>query len=235
VRLALESLDDWGLAGTRAYQYRHDVAADAAALSVLRGSGCGVLSEESGLVDADATVVVIVDPVDGSTNASLGIPWYAVSLLAVVDGVPTAALVENLATGERFEATAGRGACRNGQRISPSTCRSLAEAVVGISGLPPASPGWLQFRAFGALALDLCSVACGRLDGFVDCSVDAHGPWDYAGALLVCAEAGVSVGDAFDRPLMVLHHAARRTPVAGATPALWEQLLELRRRQVFVR
>jgi fructose-1,6-bisphosphatase/inositol monophosphatase family enzyme len=75
-------------------------------------------------------------------------------------------------------------------------------------------------------------VACGRLDGFVDLSVDAHGPWDYAGALLICREAGVTLGDAFDRPLLVLDHAARRTPVAGATAALAEQLLELRRRQV---
>ena len=81
----------------------------------------------------------------------------------------------------------------------------------------------------GAAALDLCAVAEGTTDGFVDCLPPAHGPWDYLGGMLVCREAGAPVGDAYGDELVVLDHAARRTPVAAATPALFEQLLATRR------
>ena len=63
----------------------------------------------------------------------------------------------------------------------------------------------------------------------MDCSVDAHGVWDYMGALLVCSEAGVEVADAHGRDLCVLDTDARRTPVAGAGPVLANALLEARR------
>jgi len=228
VAASLVDLRDWGLAGTRDGQYRHDLRADDAVVAVLRRHGYGVLSEESGLVDADASVVVIVDPVDGSTNASLGIPWFATSLCAVRDGVPIASLVVNLASDERFEAVRGEGAWRNGEPITSSGCAVVGDAVVGLSGLPPHHLGWAQFRALGAAALDMCAVACGRLDAYVDCSFDAHGVWDYAGALLVCEEAGATVRDALGRDLIVMDHAARRTPVAAASAELCDSLVAQR-------
>src|SRR5579864_2229678 len=83
VRGALDVLDDWGLAGTRPGQYRSDLAADDAALAVLDKAGFGVLSEETGLHNPDRAVVVALDPVDGSTNASRRLPWYASSLCAL--------------------------------------------------------------------------------------------------------------------------------------------------------
>ena len=83
---------------------------------------------------------------------------------------------------------------------------------------PAATYGWAQFRALGASALDLCLVAAGTLDAFVDMSPDAHGVWDYLAATLICAEAGAVVGDALGRDLVVLDHGARRTPIAAATP-----------------
>jgi fructose-1,6-bisphosphatase/inositol monophosphatase family enzyme len=67
------------------------------------------------------------------------------------------------------------------------------------------------------------------LDGYVDCSHDAHGSWDYLGGMLVCLEAGASVVDAQGRELVVLEHDVRRTPVAAATPALLAELMEARR------
>ena len=67
------------------------------------------------------------------------------------------------------------------------------------------------------------------LDGYVDCSVDPHGPWDYLGGLLVCHEAGAVVVDAAGRDLVVLDHAARRTPLAAATPALLDEVVAARR------
>jgi len=225
---ALGGLDDWGLAGTRSGQYRSDLAADAAGLAVLERAGVGVLSEESGLHRPDAGVVVVMDPLDGSTNASRGIPWFATSLCAVDRYGARAALVVNLVTGERFDATRGGGARRDGAPIRPSASTDLRQSVVALSGYPPRYLGWKQYRALGACALDLCAVASGVVDGYVDCSWDAHGTWDYAGGLLVCAEAGAPVVDAHGRELVVLDHAARRTPVAGATPELLAELLAAR-------
>ena len=60
-------------------------------------------------------------------------------------------------------------------------------------------------------------------------SVDAHGVWDYLGGMLICEEAGAVVVDASGRDLVVLDHAARRTPVAAATPELLDALLGVRR------
>src|SRR5690606_92688 len=81
-RAALDALTDWGEAGTRAGQYRSDLAADAAALEVLDKAGFGVMSEETGLHNGDRDVIVVIDPVDGSTNASRALPWYATALCA---------------------------------------------------------------------------------------------------------------------------------------------------------
>ena len=102
-------------------------------------------------------------------------------------------------------------------------------AIVGISGLPGGRYGWAQFRALGASALDLCLVAAGTFDAFVDMSPDAHGVWDYLGGALICQEAGAVVVDALGRELTVLDHEARRTPVAAATPELLDALLSVRR------
>jgi fructose-1,6-bisphosphatase/inositol monophosphatase family enzyme len=80
----------------------------------------------------------------------------------------------------------------------------------------------------GASALDICAVASGTFDGFVDMSPDAHGVWDYLGAALVVREAGGAVVDAFGRDLTVLDHAARRTPVAASGAGLLGELLDRR-------
>lgn len=227
VRTALDVLEDWGLSGARDGQYRHDVVADEIVLRRLAAAGFRVLSEESGL-SGTGEVTVVVDPVDGSTNASLGVPWYAASLCAVDGEGPLCALVENLATGERFQAVRGAGAVCDGRLIHPSGVRSLGQAVVGFSGWPRRRAGWRQYRALGAAALDLCAVAAGRLDGYVDCD-GAHGVWDYLGALLVCRESGAVVVDRDERELVVLEAAARRGPVAAATPELLAELLEMQR------
>jgi myo-inositol-1(or 4)-monophosphatase len=230
VGAALGGLDDWGLAGTTPGQHRSDLAADAAALAVLAraGSAVGVLSEESGLHRPDADVIVVVDPVDGSTNAARGIPWFATSLCAVDASGPRAALVVNLASQDRFEAVRGGGARHNGEAMRPSGATVLSSSVVGLSGYPARHFGWRQYRALGAAALDLCAVAAGVLDAYVDCGLDAHGVWDYIGGLLICREAGAVVADAYGRDLVVLEPAARRTPVAAATPELFVSLLAAR-------
>jgi myo-inositol-1(or 4)-monophosphatase len=228
---ALGQVDDWGLAAHGAHDGQHvsDVAADTAALAVLDAAGVGVLSEESGLHRPASEFVVVIDPLDGSTNASRGIPWYATSLCAVDGEGPLAAVVVNLVSHDRFVATRGGGARRNGQAIQPRATTKLGDALIGLTGYPPRHLGWMQFRALGAIALDLCAVAAGLLDGCVDCVDDAHGSWDYLGGMLVCQEAGAVITEARDRDLVVIDHAARRTPIAAATPELLAELVEARR------
>lgn len=232
IRDALDRLEDWnslGGAGAHATQYRHDVAADEAALAILDRAGVGVLSEESGLRRADAGVVVIIDPVDGSTNANRGIPWFATSLCAVDADGPLVSMVVNQALGVRYHAVRGEGAWRDGERIVARATPTLREAFIGLNGLPPAYLGWRQYRTLGAAALDLCGVADGTFDGYLDCSRDEHGIWDYAGGLLVCTEAGAILTDKDERDLIVLDPSVRRSPVAACTPTLHRELLDARR------
>ena len=224
VGAVLDGVDDWGPAGTRPGQYHSDLAADAAALEVLEGAGLGALSEESGLHHGEREVVVVVDPLDGSTNAARRLSWYATSLCALDAEGARAAVVANQACGTRYEAVRGGGARRDGRPIRPSGCDRLSRSTVGLSGFPPRNLGWGWFRALGAAALDLCAVADGGLDAYVDCNVDSHGPWDYLGAMLVCQEAGALVVDALGRDLVVRGHLDRRMPLAAATPSLLDEV-----------
>jgi myo-inositol-1(or 4)-monophosphatase len=230
VATALDGLADWGLAGTRPGQYRSDLVADSAAVRVLTDAGFGVLSEESGFSDgaSEMPLIAVLDPVDGSTNASRKIPWFATSICVLDDEGPLAALVVNQATGVRFEAARGEGARRDGEPITPSKQESLKRALIGVSGYPPRYLGWRQFRALGAAALDLCAVADGTLDGYIDCMRNAHGSWDYLGGLLVCVEAGALVADAAGRELVVRAHTDKRTPIAAGTQSLLSELLASR-------
>lgn len=220
----LGTLGDWGLAGTRPDQYGFDLVADEAAVALLDKAGLGVLSEESGLQWPERDLLAVLDPVDGSTNASRRIPWYATSICVLDGDGPRAAVVVNQASGVRHDALRGGGARRDGAPIAPSGCSALAEAIVGVNGYPARHLGWRQFRALGAAALDLCAVADGSLDAYADVVATNLGPWDYLGGLLVCLEAGASVVDAGGRPLVVRGAAERRSPVAAATPALLAEL-----------
>jgi fructose-1,6-bisphosphatase/inositol monophosphatase family enzyme len=224
IRAALDGLTGWGLSGARPGQYRTDVVADAAAMSILDDAGLGVLSEETGLHHADRPLLAVLDPVDGSSNASRSLPWYATSICVLDDDGPRVALVINQATGERFDAVRGGGARCNGLAIAPSATTRMAESILGVSGYPKSHLGWRQYRALGAAALDLCAVAAGRLDAYVDCTGNAHGPWDYLGGVLVCTEAGAVVADVAGRDLVTREPTDKRTPMAAGTPALLEEL-----------
>ena len=108
VETSLETFQKWSQGGDRPDQYLLDQVADSAALAVLTTAKATVLSEESGFVQGETTEVVIVDPVDGSTNASRRIPHYCTSLCVVDDEGPFVGLVLNLANGELFQAIRGQ-------------------------------------------------------------------------------------------------------------------------------
>ena len=229
VSQVLATNTDWSLSGIRHTQYSVDVRADNAALALLHEAGCAVLSEESQITGqwGDDDILVVMDPLDGSTNASRGVPWFATALCALDKNGMRASLVVNQASGkDRYWATQGGGAFHNGNQMKPSGCTTLKEAVVGVSGLASFRPQWAQFRALGAAALDICLVAQGVLDGWID--FHSHGVWDYLASILICQEAGVATSEHLNRELLVTQYDQKRTPIVAATPALLAQLREVR-------
>jgi fructose-1,6-bisphosphatase/inositol monophosphatase family enzyme len=171
-----------------------------------------------------------MDPLDGSTNASRGVQWFATALCAIDKNGMRAGLVVNQANGiDRYWATTGGGAFHNGVAMRPSACVDLSEAVVGVSGIPKQRPKWGQFRALGAAALDICLVADGVIDAWID--FNTHGVWDYLASALICQEAGAQIAEHQDRDLVVNQHGQRRTPIVAATPELLLSVRQVRAQQ----
>jgi len=232
VSVVLRANKDWSLSGLRDTQYSVDLRADSAALEVLHGAGVAVLSEESEITGTfgDDDLCVVMDPLDGSTNASRGVQWFATALCAIDKNGMRAGLVVNQANGiDRYWATTGGGAFHNGVAMRPSACVELSEAVVGVSGIPKQRPKWGQFRALGAAALDICLVADGVIDAWID--FNTHGVWDYLASALICQEAGAQIAEHQDRDLVVHQHGQRRTPIVAATPELLLSVRQVRAQQ----
>ena len=182
------------------------------------------MSEESGETgDGDWTVVI--DPIDGSTNCDRGIPFYATSLAVLHRHELVAALVENQATGTRFEAVRGAGATRDGVAIRPSGHKELAQSIVAFSGLPHRHLGWGQVRALGAASLECCLVADGSLDAYAVAQRSTLNPWDYLGGLLIAVEAGAVAADYRGENLITSERVSRR-PVFASSTALLTSILD---------
>jgi fructose-1,6-bisphosphatase/inositol monophosphatase family enzyme len=233
VATVLAANTDWGASGRRDGQYAVDLAADQACLDVLYTAGYRVLSEESGVTGppgSDDAPMIVVDPLDGSTNASRGVPWFASALCLVDADGPAIGVVVNHATTERFIGVRGGGAERDGRSIRPSGATELADSIVGVSGLPARHFGWAQFRALGASAPDICAVACGVTDAWCDMHDEGHGVWDYLASIVILEAAGGVSAEVGGRDLCVLDHTARRAPAVAATPELLDALLTARRR-----
>lgn len=156
-----------------------------------------LLSEEAGMVEIGGeTGCAYLDPVDGTFNAVSGIPFYALSI-ALSDGDKmVAGYVKNLANGETFTAIRGEGAFLNGKPIQVSTVTMLDHAAMSVYAKKFDLTRMMQlghklrrWRLLGASALELCYVACGRLDGFVDMRSTLR-ITDAAAGMLICQEAG---------------------------------------------
>jgi myo-inositol-1(or 4)-monophosphatase len=161
------------------------------------------LSEEAGEQGApSAPLTAVIDPVDGSSNFERGIPYYCTSV-AVARGRRLEdvcyALVEDLVSGDVYVGRSGSGATKNGAPARTSGRRELRSSVIAVDGsrvprgelgrLAPLSAGARRVLHFGANALEICMVADGRLDAFVDLRGKLR-VTDVAAALLVAEEAG---------------------------------------------
>lgn len=229
---ALDDVGDWGLSGMRSGQYAADLVADDAVVPMLIDAGFAVLSEESGLSDdepfATGGLLVIVDPLDGSTNAARGIPWFATALCVCdADGARVSLVAEQSGSEVRFGAIRGGGANCDGSPLHARPCDDPATAVLGFNGTPAGERHWWQSRVLGAAALDLCLVARGALDGYGD--LHGHGVWDYAASLLVCRESGCLVTEADGRDLMPLDIDERRRPLVATSREILDVLTKVTR------
>jgi myo-inositol-1(or 4)-monophosphatase len=208
----------------RAGQYALDLVADEVALGILRGVPATIVSEESGISGSGSTkLLIVIDPVDGSTNCAHDLAYWATSLCALDSDGMVAALVANHATGERFTATRGGGAFRDGRPLRASPVKRVEDAMVALSGWPARLLPWQQYRALGCASLSLCSLAAGGVDGYIDGGA-WHAPWDYLGGLLMCREAGASVVDVDGQELVTPALSARRQLLGAGTPELLASL-----------
>jgi myo-inositol-1(or 4)-monophosphatase len=188
----------------------------------------GVLGEEGGERTGGSGVRWVVDPLDGTTNYVYEYPAYGVSIAAEADGEVVAGVVVDIVRGQRFTATLGGGAALDGHPITVSNADDLTTALLatGFSYdrddrgrqaqvLTTVLPAVRDLRRSGSAALDLCTVACGRVDGFWERGV---APWDRAAGGLVAAEAGATVGLLADR---------EPSTIVAAGPALHGPLCDL--------
>jgi myo-inositol-1(or 4)-monophosphatase len=164
-----------------------------------------VLGEEEGLRDTGSEYRWYVDPLDGTTNFAHGFPVFCVSMALRHRDETIAGVCYDPTRNELFAAERGSGAYLNDQPIHVSKVANLAESLVA-TGFPshkrhknPNIHFYHQItlrthgvRRAGSAALDLCYVACGRLDGFWEFNLN---PWDTAAGVLVVAEAGGMVTD----------------------------------------
>jgi myo-inositol-1(or 4)-monophosphatase len=193
-----------------------------------------ILLAEEGSPDAEATrgLVFVADPLDGTTNFLHGVPWYAVSVAALIDGELLAGAIVNAATGELFSATAGGGARRAGEtmRVSATTQPSRALIATGfpfsreeeieryVKIIPPVMRATSGIRRNGAAALDLADVACGRYDAFFELRL---APWDLAAGVLLVREAGGIVTTMAGTPCPIAE-----TSILAGNPVMHSWLLD---------
>ncbi len=219
---------DWSATGAVSGQHRGDVEVDDICVEFLVSAGLSVFSEESGFTSSTNgdSLVVVLDPVDGSTNASRSIPLFVISCALVEKGTVTAGYVHELTNQARYWAVRGEGAYFGSIPLGTERVqRELRRSVVAVNGYPRSHFGWGQFRALGSAALELSMVASGQLDGYVDCSRLGLAPWDYLGALAILREAGCAIDTLGDdvAPETDLY-GTRRHVVAASSHELLEQL-----------
>ena len=225
----------WESKGTNDFVSEIDRASEAVIAEVVAGrhpEAVLVAEEGSPNLSRSEGLVFVADPLDGTTNFLHGLPWYAVTIAALIDGEVIAGATINVATGELFTATLGGGARRAGEPIRVSEITEPGRALVA-TGLPWAGeediarymvslPAVMRatagIRRAGAAALDLADVACGRYEAFWEQRLN---PWDMAAGSLLVREAGGIVTTIDGAPCPVAE-----TSLVCGNPAMHAWLLD---------
>ncbi|MEM3703654.1 MAG: inositol monophosphatase family protein [Candidatus Bathyarchaeia archaeon] len=223
-----------------------DIVAEKAITDTLKEHGISftLISEESGIKEygeSPGKNYVTADPIDGTTNLTRGIPFYATSIAVSTEqelSTVHTALVADLLHDITYTAKKGKGAHRNNQKITPSKQTSLEEAVIGIDlntykarEIAPKLTNLIErtkhIRHLGANALELCYVADGTTDAFIDIRGKLR-TTDTAAAWLIINEAGALITTPDGEPLKAkLDPKERLTFVASANDEIHEKILGL--------
>jgi myo-inositol-1(or 4)-monophosphatase len=211
----LESIEEKGRPGDLVTAA--DKAAEAAIIDVIRRHfpHHSILAEESGqLGDDESEFLWAIDPLDGTTNYAHQYPVAAVSVGLLIAGIPQVGAVYNPFRDELFRAAKGLGATRNRRPIQVSQTSELGKSLL-VTGFAydrreTSDNNYAEFchlthltqgvRRSGAASIDLCDVACGRVDGYWERGLS---PWDMAAGVVLVEEAGGSV-TAYDGSPLVL-------------------------------
>ncbi len=209
----------------------HDRAAERLIVESLREQrpDDSIIGEEGASHAGSSPFSWHVDPIDGTVNFVYDLPMWCTSVAVVDADGPLAGAVYAPVTDELFAAARGAGATRNGEAIHCSSAVDLAMALVGsgfnyspaVRGRQAARLASLllevrDLRRYGSAALDLCMVACGRLDAYFEEHLNS---WDFAAGVLIAAEAGATTSD--------LHGAtADQHGVVACAPGVHRSLIE---------
>ena len=157
------------------------------------------LTEESGYIQGEGEMIVI-DPIDGTTNFIHGIPLVAIVIAKIVNNEITDGVVYNPILNEFYWASLGQGSWCNNKRLRVSKRHDLTNCLIG-TGIPFGNRVYKNFykeldnvskksagvRRLGAAALDLAYVASGKIDGFWERDLNL---WDISSGVLLVKEAG---------------------------------------------
>lgn len=189
----------------------------------------GIIAEESGEYNPDSDYKWIIDPLDGTTNFSQGLPVFSVSIALEHLGSPVVGVVYAPYLDELFHAVKGEGAFMNGHRISCSRKDDISMAVVA-TGIPydkksnpdnnlreisVVAPEVRGLRRLGSAAVDLCYVAAGFFDAYWELNLK-H--WDVAAGSLIASEAGAEI---------IPIRANRYHSILAVIPSLKKDMLSL--------
>lgn len=214
------------------YVTETDLAAELAILEVLRSEfpDFAVLSEETAATaeNWDRGWLWVVDPIDGTSNFSRGIPTFAVNIALCQDGEPVLGLTHQPVTGAEFFAMKGEGLFVNGERASVSPAMELSDCLMGIglgydyersklllTMLTDLWPGVMTIQNIGSAALGLAYASSGRFDLYVHSLLY---PWDMAAGIVQAREGGGRVLDRHGGPVTIYSEGI----IAGAVTPVQE-------------
>lgn len=191
--------------------------------------GHSILSEESGFHNSHSPYKWVIDPLDGTTNFSAGLPNFSISIALQYNDETIAGIVYAPYLNEMFQAAKGGGATLNGKKLKPSEKTELYASVVA-TGFPVDKdsnpdnnlaatsrvlPAVRGLRRLGSAALDLSYVGAGFLDAYWEINLY---PWDIAAGELIASESGAAISHfRHDRNMSIL----------AATKGIYDNLLEL--------